>query len=137
MYYRIFFSSGSVVKNPPAMQETQAWSLGQEDLLEKERQPTPVCLPEKSNGLRSLAGYSPQGCRIRHDLATKQHNNTAILLSPSFLFYSDWVLKRPNFSALEAVCNFIRKTIEIFGIQFFLIPSLTYELLSHIKSDAN
>ena len=26
--------SGSVVKNPPAMQETQVWSHGQEDLLE-------------------------------------------------------------------------------------------------------
>ena len=29
------FPSGSAVKNPPAMQETQVWSLGQEDLLEK------------------------------------------------------------------------------------------------------
>ena len=30
------FPGGSVVKNPPAMQETQAWTLGQEDPLEKE-----------------------------------------------------------------------------------------------------
>ena len=29
------FPGGSVVKNPPAMQETQARSLGQEDALEK------------------------------------------------------------------------------------------------------
>ena len=29
------FTSGSVVKNPPVMQETRAWSLGQEDLLEE------------------------------------------------------------------------------------------------------
>ena len=29
------FSSGSVVKNPPAMQETRVQSLGQEDTLEK------------------------------------------------------------------------------------------------------
>ena len=27
---------GSVVKNTPAMQETQVWSLGQEDPLEKD-----------------------------------------------------------------------------------------------------
>ena len=29
------FSGGSVVKNPPAMQETRVQSLGQEDTLEK------------------------------------------------------------------------------------------------------
>ena len=29
------FPGGSVVKNPPAMEETQAQSLGQEDPLEK------------------------------------------------------------------------------------------------------
>ena len=41
------FPSGSVVKNLPAMQETQETSvrsLGQEDPLEEEMQPTPVCL---------------------------------------------------------------------------------------------
>ena len=30
------FAGGSVVKNPPAVQETWIQSLGQEDLLEKE-----------------------------------------------------------------------------------------------------
>ena len=36
-------------------------------------QPTPVFLPGKSHGQRSLAGYSPWCCkRVRHDLATKQ-----------------------------------------------------------------
>ena len=37
------------VKNLPAMQETQVQSLGQEDPLEKEWQPTPVFLPGKSH----------------------------------------------------------------------------------------
>ena len=36
------FPSGSVVKDPPAMQETLVRSLGWEDTLEKEMQPTPV-----------------------------------------------------------------------------------------------
>ena len=46
------------VKNPPAMhQETQVRSLGQEDLLEKEWQPTPVFLPGESHGQRRLEGY--------------------------------------------------------------------------------
>ena len=36
-------------------------------------QPTPVFLPGKSHGQRSLTGYSPWGHkRAGHDLATKQ-----------------------------------------------------------------
>ena len=55
---------GTVVKNPPAKQETLVWSLGWEDALEKEMathsgiQPTP-----ESHGQRRLAGYSPWGCK--------------------------------------------------------------------------
>ena len=30
-------------------------------------QPTPVFLPGESRGQRSLVGYSPQCCRVRHD----------------------------------------------------------------------
>ena len=47
------------------MQETQeTWvqSLGWEDPL-KEMQPTPVFLPGKSHGERSLAGYGPWGSK--------------------------------------------------------------------------
>ena len=53
--------SGSAVKNPPAvqeLQETQAWSLGQEDPLEKSMATTPVFSPGKSYSQRSLVGYS-------------------------------------------------------------------------------
>ena len=35
--------------------------LGQEDTLEKEMATTPVFMPEKSHGGRSLVGYSPMG----------------------------------------------------------------------------
>ena len=39
----------------------------------RKQQPTPVFLPGKSHGQRSLAGYSLWGHkRIRHDLGTKQ-----------------------------------------------------------------
>ena len=45
-------------------------------LCRRKWQPTPVFLPEKSHGHRSLKGYSPWGHkRVRHDLATKQQNN--------------------------------------------------------------
>ena len=44
-----------LVKNLPAMQETQVGSLGQEDPLEKEWQPTPV-LPCLENSINRGAG---------------------------------------------------------------------------------
>ena len=53
-----------MVKNSSAMQERQEMrvqSLGQEEPLEKERQPTPVFLPGKPHGQRGLVGYSPWG----------------------------------------------------------------------------
>ena len=55
---------GSVVKNPPSIQEPRVWSLGWEDSPgEGEWQPTLVFLPGESHGQRSLAGYSPWGCK--------------------------------------------------------------------------
>ena len=56
------FLSGSMVKNLSAMQEPQEMqvpSLGQEDPLGKEMEPTPVFLPGKSNAEKSLVGCSP------------------------------------------------------------------------------
>ena len=51
------------VKCLPAMQETWAQSLDREDPLGRKWQPTPVPLPGKSDGWRSLVGYSPWGCK--------------------------------------------------------------------------
>ena len=50
-----------IVKNLHAALESQVQLLGQEDPLEKGMQPTPVFLPGKFHGQRSLAGYSPWG----------------------------------------------------------------------------
>ena len=53
------------VKNPPATQETQEMqvqSLSWEDPWSRKWQPTPIFLPEKSHGQRSLVGFSPWGC---------------------------------------------------------------------------
>ena len=49
------------VKSLPAMWETQLRSLGREDPWRRKWQPTPVLLPGKSHGWRSLVGYSPWG----------------------------------------------------------------------------
>ena len=49
-----------MVKNLPAMQETQVWSLSWEDPLEKGMAiSTPVFLPREFHRQRSLEGYSP------------------------------------------------------------------------------
>ena len=46
-----------MVKNLPAMQETQVQSLGQEDPLEKGMATTPVFLPGEFHRQRSLVSY--------------------------------------------------------------------------------
>ena len=52
-------------------------------LCRRKWQPTPIFLPEKSHGQRSLAGYSPWGHkRVRHDLAKQQY-----LVQISLVFY--------------------------------------------------
>ena len=60
-----------MVKNPPA----NAGDVGLIPGLERSpEESTPVFLPWKSCGLRSLAGYSPWGCkRARHDSVTKHY----------------------------------------------------------------
>ena len=60
------------VKRLSRAQETQVRSLGQEDPLEKEWQSTPVLLPEKSHGQRSLVGYSPWGHK-ESDMTERLH----------------------------------------------------------------
>ena len=53
-----------MVKNLPAMWETQVRSLGQENPLEKEWQPTPLFLPGEFRGQRGLVSY---GVTVRHN----------------------------------------------------------------------
>ena len=52
-----------MVKNLPAVQETQFQSLDWEDPLEKGMATHTSILPGKFHGQRSLEGYSPQGRR--------------------------------------------------------------------------
>ena len=52
-----------MVKNLPAMRETQIQSLGREDPLEKGTATHPVSLPGELHGQRRLDGYSPWGCK--------------------------------------------------------------------------
>ena len=63
-----------MVKCLPATWETWVRSLGQEDPLEKEMQLSPVFLPGKFHGQRSLVGHSPWN--------RKESDSTSLSLSP-------------------------------------------------------
>ena len=53
------------------MQVTWVWSLVRKVSWSRKWQPTPVFLPGKFHGQRSLAGYNPWGPRVRHKWATE------------------------------------------------------------------
>ena len=53
------------------MQEMQVQSLGWEHPWRRKWQPTPVFLPGKSHGQRSLGAQSMGSQRVRQDLATE------------------------------------------------------------------
>ena len=93
-----------MIKNLPAMQETRVWSLDREDPLEKGMaNRTPVFLPGKSHGQRSLAGYSPWGHKeldmtewltlslCRHDWLNHWPLLINLISSPSPLLRGQWV----------------------------------------------
>ena len=68
------FPDGSVVKNPPvnAGDEGSIPGLGR-SLGKGNSNPLQYSCLENPHGQRSLAGYSPRGQKVRHDLVTKQH----------------------------------------------------------------
>ena len=78
------------VKRLPAMWETRVRSLGGKIPWRRKWQPTPVFLPGESHGQRSLAGYSPRGC--------KESNTTEQL---HFHFHFHYVCQ--SFSSKEQV----------------------------------
>ena len=57
-------------------QEMQVQSLGHEDPLEYKMATHPVFLPGKSNGQRSLVGYSPWG--LKESDTTEQEPNVVM-----------------------------------------------------------
>ena len=123
---------GSVVKSPdpPAKQELQFWSLGQEDPWRRTWQRTLVFLPGKSRGQRSLAGYSPWGLKESDlteqlstcftDITSHQKRNTFSSLNQIYklscvsirisIFFFSW--KKFTFSYWKPITYFVqwRKT---------------------------
>ena len=70
---RVVFPGGSAIKNLPASAGGARFDPWVGNILWRKQRLTPVFLPGKSHGQRSLVGYSSWGGeRVRHDLATKQ-----------------------------------------------------------------
>ena len=82
------------------MRETWVWSLGLEDPLEKEWQPTPVFLPGESHGRRSLVGYSPWGRKESVKTSLSLLNNLPVCLVKAMVFpevkygCESWTMKK-------------------------------------------
>ena len=76
-----------MVKNPPTMQETQVWSLGWEDPLEKRMATHSGILAWRIPWQRSLAGYSPRGRKESDMTATNTFGRYLKEKKPKF---SSW-----------------------------------------------
>ena len=112
LYYYMWVSLvAQTVKRLSAMQETRVWSLGWEDPLKKEMQPTPVFLPGKSHGQRSLIGYRPWGC--------KESDTTSLSLS-LYLLYRDWLF----ITVLQTVPTYWLETANINYLLYLQITNL-------------
>ena len=94
-----FPSGKELVKNLPAMQETQVQSLGWEDPWRRKWQPTPVLLPGEFHWQRSRAGYSPWDLKESHRLATKFHFHFQWSVILTF-FESDQKCHQPDVEAM-------------------------------------
>ena len=64
-----------------SMQHTQVQALGWKIPWRRKWQPTPVFLPEKSHGQRSLGGYHPRGCK-EEDMTQQLSMRMIILRGP-------------------------------------------------------
>ena len=65
-----------MVKNLPPMQETGVPPWVGKIPWRRKWQSTPVFLPGEFHGLRSLEGYRPWCCRVRHDRNSLAHMRT-------------------------------------------------------------
>ena len=114
--------AAQMVKRLPTMQETQVRSLCRKTPWRRQWHPTPVLLPGKSHGRRSLVGYSPWGCKesdrtewLHFHFVTKTNNITLFNLqfpwqaAPKRCMFS-WVLliraeKNERWKADESTLN--------------------------------
>ena len=66
----------------------------------RKQQPTPVFLPTKFHGQRSLVGYSPWGCRVRNDWVT-EHAHTQWLFCSFMISHCMFNLHSITFALVD------------------------------------
>ena len=100
-----------MIKNPPAMRETQVWSLAWEDPLEEGmKQPIPLFLPKESSRTEEPGGLqSMVSQRVGHNWATK-HAQVIVWAAhqvPSLMIVNEtyWIFLPSYFTILN--WNFI------------------------------
>ena len=116
--YWLSFLPGSAIKNPLAMQKT----------MRRKWQPTPVFLPEKFHGQRSLVGYSPW----RHkELDTTEHTHTLVRIR------SSWFPSSPHLFFLVLIhtqnnIHFVTKGLKM--LEEFLWSNISQSfLINHVR----
>ena len=93
--------------------------------------PTPVFLPGKSRGQRSLVGFSPWSHRGEHDLATKQNVCSCCCCTRTgerhFFFFNILPNNRIFFKVFFLMCTtfsvfteFVTTVVSVLCFQFFL-----------------
>ena len=99
----------SVLKIPLAYLETQIWILSWEDPLIRKWLPTPIFLPGKSQGQRSLVGYDPWGPKkVRHSFSQFSHSVVSDSLQPHGLQHARLSCPLPTPGACSNSCPLSR-----------------------------
>ena len=114
-------------------------------LWRRKCQPPPAFLLGKSHGQRSLVGYHPLGCKVKHDLAAKLQQLEGGLFVCLFVFHIYWmplVTKHPVnipkeisqktkvfFLMVETDSKQIYDTVTPEGVSEYFV---LYAFLSHI-----
>ena len=104
------------------MQEKQVQSLGQEDLLDEELAAhSDILAWKKSHGQRSLAGYSPSGCK-ESDMTSKwacTHTHTHTHINKYIYVYIYIERERSRIDISESLCR-IPETYTTLSISYTL-----------------
>ena len=110
-------------------------------LQRREQLPTPLFLPAEFQRQRSLAGYSPRNCRVRHNWATHTTDTfysfiivfvfcCIFLNSPAFLYLAPWMasISLPNLFALVSPWHVALVPVFLLSI---IAPCWPHPILSH------
>ena len=117
-------SAERIPKNPPAKQETWAWSLDQEDPLEKETATHSSILAWEIPWEQELSRLQSVGWEsVRHDIAAKQQHHRGVDRGRS-LSYSLFPAASTPFLCME--CKYMQYTCNTHAIQYNSSQSCIY-----------